>query len=186
MRVERDVKRPGSEKLSGCCLSSATTRAVDDDVTTNPEWRAGTVFGLTDCDVCVLEALPVHFAEMQPVFKDICLTLDDFGMFMRRCAEKHHNMTTPRRMLVGSYRGDKILLAAPLLRWCLDYGLYESHVYHVIEYDPIPCFRRFGDAMSTARRDGDVHSHKAIIADTMKFPGNTGLRKDHHQRGPTS
>ena len=31
--------------------------------------------------------------------------------------------------------------------------------------------------MSTARREGDVHSHKAIIADTMKLLGNSGYGK---------
>ena len=30
--MERDEKRSGCEKVSGCCISSATTRAVDDDV----------------------------------------------------------------------------------------------------------------------------------------------------------
>ena len=78
---------------------------------------------------------------------------------------------------VGSYRGDKILLATPLLRWYLVHGLEVLHVYQVIEYDPIPCFRRFGDAVSTARREGDVHRDKTIIADTMKLLGNSGYGK---------
>ena len=160
--------------------------------------RAGTVFGLIECDLCVPEALREHFAEMQPVFKNISLTRDDLVPFMRRYAEEHNIMATPRRMLVGSYRGDKILLASPLLRWYMDHGLevthvyqvveYDpvpcfrrfgdavstAHVYQVVEYDPVPCFRRFGDAVSTARREGDVHSHNAIIADTMKLLGNSG------------
>ena len=86
-------------------------------------------------------------------------------------------MTIPRRMLVGSYYGDKILLATPLLRWYLDHGLEVLHVYQVIEYDPIPCFRRFGDAVSEARREGDVHRDRAIITDTMKLLGNSGYGK---------
>ena len=32
MRVERDEKRFGREKVSGCCISTTTQRAVDDDV----------------------------------------------------------------------------------------------------------------------------------------------------------
>ena len=40
MRVERDEKRSGREKVSGCYLSTTTPRAVDDDVATNPERRA--------------------------------------------------------------------------------------------------------------------------------------------------
>ena len=39
MRVERDEKRSGREKVSGCCLSATTPRAVDDDVATDPERR---------------------------------------------------------------------------------------------------------------------------------------------------
>ena len=139
--------------------------------------RAGTVFGLIECDICVPEALREHFAEMQPVFKNIRLTRDDLGPFMRRYAEEHNIMATPRRMLLGRYRGDKILLATPLLRWYMDHGLEVTHVYQVVEYDPVPCFRRFGDAVSTARREGDVHSHKAIIANTMKLLGNSGYGK---------
>ena len=111
------------------------------------------------------------------MFKNIRLTRDDLGPFMRRYGEEHNIMATPRRMLVGSYRGDKILLGTPLLRWYMDHGLEVTHVYQVVEYDPVPCFRRFGDAVSTARREGDVRSHKAIIADTMKLLGNSGYGK---------
>ena len=114
---------------------------------------------------------------MQPVFTNIRLTRDDLGPFMRRYAEEHDIMTTPRRMLVGSFHGDKILLATPLLRWYLEHGLEVTRVYQVVEYTPIPCFRWFGDAVSTARREGDVHPHKAIIADTMKLLGNSGYGK---------
>ena len=117
----------------------------------------GTVFGMIECDIRVPEELREYFAEMQPVFKNIRLMREDLGPFMRRYAETHNIMTTPRRMLVGSYYGDNILLATPLLRWYLDHGLEVLHVYQVIEYDPIPCFRRFGDAVSKARREGDVH-----------------------------
>ena len=90
----------------------------------------------------------------------------------RSCADTPRSTTSRRlRLPVGNYRGDKILFATPLLRWYMDHGLEVSHVYQVVEYYPIPCFRRFGDAVSTARREGDVHSHKAIIADTISCWG---------------
>ena len=139
--------------------------------------RAGTVFGMIECDIRVPEELREYFAEMQPVFKNIRLMREDLGPFMCRYAEAHNIMTTPRRMLVGSYYGDKILLATPLLRWYLDHGLEVLHVYQVIEYDPIPCFRQFGDAVSKARREGDIHRDRTIIADTMKLLGNSGYGK---------
>ena len=37
MRVERDETRSGRKTVSGCCISPTSTRAVDDDVTTDPE-----------------------------------------------------------------------------------------------------------------------------------------------------
>ena len=137
--------------------------------------RDGTIFGLFGCDVSVSITLHGHFSEMQPVFKNTRLTRDDLGPFMRRYAEEHI-MTTPRRMLVG-----KILLAMPLLRWYMEHGLEVTRVYQVVEYTPIPCFRRFGDPVSTARREGDVHPHKAIIADTMKLLGKTITNVDRHR-----
>ena len=40
MRVERDETRSGRKTVSGRCISTTTTRAVDDDVATDPERRA--------------------------------------------------------------------------------------------------------------------------------------------------
>ena len=50
-------------------------------------------------------------------------------------------------------------------------------MYQVIEYEPDPCFRRFGESVSAARRAGDEDPDKAIIADTMKLLGNSGYGK---------
>ena len=52
-----------------------------------------------------------------------------------------------------------------------------THDYQVIDYDLISCFRRFGDALSTAWRERDVYPHKAIIVDTMTLLGNSGYGK---------
>ena len=43
--------------------------------------------------------------------------------------------------------------------------------------EPNPCFRRFGESVSTARRAGDEDPDEAIIADTMKLLGNSGYGK---------
>ena len=137
----------------------------------------GTLFGMVECDVRVPEHLQDHFAEMQPIFKNTTVTRDDMGPFMRQYAEEHNILTKPRRMLVGSYRGDKILLTTPLLRWYIAHGLVVDHVYQVVEYEPKPCFRNFGESVSTARRNGDVDPDKAIIADTMKLLGNSAYGK---------
>ena len=110
----------------------------------------GTLFGMVECDVRVPDNLREHFAEMQPIFKNTTVTRDDIGPFMRQYAEEHDIMSAPRRMLVGSFHGDKILLATPLLRWYLAHGLVVDRVYQVVDYEPNPCFRRFGESVSAA------------------------------------
>ena len=137
----------------------------------------GTLFGMIECDVHVPPELRPYFSEMQPIFKNATVTLDDIGPYMRQYAEENDIMSTPRRMLIGSYRGDNILLTTPLLRWYIAHGLVVDHVYQVIEHEPKPCFQNFGDSVSAARRAGDADPDKAIIADTMKLLGNSAYGK---------
>ena len=137
----------------------------------------GTLFGMIECDIHVPPELRPYFSEMQPIFKNANVSRDDIGPYMRQYAEEHDILTKPRRMLVGSYRGDKILLTTPLLRWYIAHGLVVDHVYQVIEYEAKPCFQQFGDSVSAARRAGDADPDKAIIADTMKLLGNSAYGK---------
>ena len=51
--------------------------------------RDGTRIVLIECDVSVPITLHAHFSEIQPVFKNIRLTRNDLGPFMRRYAEEH-------------------------------------------------------------------------------------------------
>ena len=88
---------------------------------------------------------------------------------MKAHAEEHDIMAQPRRSLIGSMKGGKILLATPLLKWYLAHGLEVTKVYQVIEHTAKPCFKPFGDAVSDARWEGDADPNKAIIADTMKL-----------------
>ena len=137
----------------------------------------GTLFGMIECDIHVPPELRPYFSEMQPIFKNANVSRDDIGPFMRNYAEEHDIMSTPRCMLVGSYRGEKILLTTPLLQWYLAHGLVVDRVYQVVDYEPNPCFQRFGESVSAARRNGDVDPDKSIIGDTMKLLGNSAYGK---------
>ena len=111
----------------------------------------------------------VDLREMCPIFKNTNISREDIGEFMKAYAEEHGIIAQPRRSLIGSMKGDKILLATPLLKWYLEHGLEVTKVHQVIEFTPEPCFKSFGDAVSDARRAGDADPNKAIIADTMKL-----------------
>ena len=133
------------------------------------EVRYERLFGCVGVDICVPDHLKEKFSEMCPIFKNVEISRDDIGDFMKAYAEEHNIMAQPCRSLIGSMKGKKILLATPLLKWYLEHGLEVTKVHQVIEFTPEPCFKPFGDAVSDVRRAGDADPSKAIIADTMKL-----------------
>ena len=139
--------------------------------------RNDTFFGLVECDIEVPQHLRKHFSEMAPIFKNINISLNDIGEMMRDYAIENKLMSQPRRSLIGSYIGEKVLLATPLLKWYLDHGLTVTKIYQVAEYQPKACFQQFGENVSQARPNGDSDPDQAIIADTMKLLGNSGYGK---------
>ena len=111
VRNESDVKTflaPSMAHLGRWTMTQQQTLAAVVD---------GTLFVMVECDVRVPEELQDYFSEMQPVFIRY-----DIGPFMRQYAEEHDILSKPRVLLVGSFRGVKILLATPLLRWYLAHG----------------------------------------------------------------
>ena len=124
---------------------------------------------------------------MCPIFKNTEISRADIGDFMKSYAEEYNIMTHPRRSLIGSMKGEKILLATLLLKWHLERGLEVTEVHQVVEFTSEPCFKPFGDAVSDARRAGDADPRRAIIADTMRlvsffvsfFGGLQGKEKRH-------
>ena len=96
---------------------------------------------------------------------------------MYEYAEKNKLLTQPRRTLVGSFFGEKNLLATPLVKWYLEHGLVVHNVTLIIEYTPKQCFKQFGEQVSNARRQGDLDSSQSILADTFKLLGNSAYGK---------
>ena len=95
---------------------------------------------------------------------------------MKAYAEENNIMAQPRRSLIGSMKGEKILLATPLLKWYLEHGLEVTKVHQVIEFTPEPCFKPFGDAVSDARRAGDADPSKHDeIGKFVRIQGKLGV-----------
>ena len=63
----------------------------------------GNYFGAAVCDVNVPENLKPYFAEMPPVFKNVKVTIDDVGDYMKNVCQNLGEFKTQRRSLVGSY-----------------------------------------------------------------------------------
>ena len=135
------------------------------------------LFGVIECDIEVPSHLKDYFSEMPPIFKNCIVSKEDIGPHMRDFSDENGLMSQPRRTLIGSLRGDKIMLITPLVKWYLDHGLQITKVYEVIEYQPKSCFTEFGKKVVDARRAGDVDPHQAIVAETMKLIGNSAYGK---------
>ena len=131
--------------------------------------RDNTLFGFVECDLHVPDHLKPTFAECPPIFKNTTVSRDDIGPTMATYAEANGILTQPRRMLIGSMFGEKILIGTPLLRWYLEHGLVVTKIYQVMEFRPSRCFRPFADRVTTARREGDTDPAKALIGETMKL-----------------
>ena len=99
------------------------------------------------------------------------------GPFMCEYAVKNKLLTRPCSTLVGSFFGEKIILAAPLVKWYLKHRLVVDNVTLIIEYTPKQCFKQFGEQVSNARRQGDLDSSQSILADTFKLLGNSTYGK---------
>ena len=168
----RDMKKTNRELQR--FIATEVRRLLDQVKVMSPERilsevRNERLFGCVEVDIRVPDHLKEKFSEMCPIFKNTEISRDDIGDFMKAYAEEHNIMAQPRRSLIGSMKGEKILLATPLLKWYLEHGLEVTKVHQVIEFTPEPCFKPFGDAVSDARRAGDADPSKAIIADTMKL-----------------
>ena len=81
------------------------------------------LFGVVECDIRVPDHLKAKFSEMCPIFKNTEISREDIGEFMQAFAEEQNIMPQPRRSLIGSYFGERILLATPLIKWYLEHGL---------------------------------------------------------------
>jgi G:T-mismatch repair DNA endonuclease (very short patch repair protein) len=129
-------------------------------------------FGLIECDISVPENLHDHFSEMCPIFKNALVTRDHLSSSMKSFAEKNGLLKSPQRMLIGSLHGEQILLLTPLAKWYLSHGLKITKIHQIVQYIPQKCFERFGYSVCDARREGDVDSSEALLADTSELIGS--------------
>ena len=148
--------------------------------------KDGSFFGLIECDIAVPDHLTDKFSEMCPIFKNTLVGREQLGDGMRELAEEKGYLKRASRMLIGSLRGDRVLLFSGLARWYLQHGLVISEIYQLVEYHPRALFKDFGESVSQARREGDADPDKKILADTSKLIGNscygkTIVNKDKHR-----
>lgn len=144
-------------------------------------------FGLVECDIRTPDDLKGRFSEMAPVFKHASVGREHTEGCMRRWLEREDKLTRPQPTLIGSTRGERVLLLSRLLRWYLAHGLVVDVVHQAVEFQPAATFRAFGESVSEARRRGDVDPDQQLLATTSKLAGNSAYgktitNKDRHRQ----
>ena len=137
--------------------------------------QEGTFFGALEVDIDTPPHLRDKFSEMTPIFKNVAIERSQVGEHMQDFAEQHDTMTTPRRALIGSYKGDKILLGTPLLKFYLDQGLVVSRVHRAVQWRSHPWLEPFAAFVSTSCRAVDANPNQKILGETAKLVGNVGF-----------
>ena len=136
--------------------------------------RSGSIFGLVKVDIYTPDWLKPRLAEFPPIFKNCEVGRENISPFMRAYCEKANVLKKPSRLLISSFRADRIMLITPLLKYYLDLGLQVTKVHFVVEFpDHKPCFQEFADRVCDARRQGDKDPDSDIIANTFKLTGNS-------------
>ncbi|XP_033729708.1 uncharacterized protein LOC117318890 [Pecten maximus] len=114
-----------------------------------------------------------YFSEMAPIFCNTDIPFSAIGEHMKEHVRRNKLSDKPRRLLIGGMAARKMLIATPLLKWYIEHGMQVDHIYQVVEYTPMACFREFVTDVTDARRRGDDDKMSAVIANTMKLIGNS-------------
>lgn len=118
--------------------------------------RNGSLYGFVECNIKVPDNLRYHFADNPPIVKNIELSSEHLGDRMADYGRAHSHLSPPHRSLIGSLKGEKMLLLTDLQAWYLEHGLVVTKINQVVEYKVGTPFIRFGESVSAVRRQGDI------------------------------
>jgi len=86
------------------------------------EILADNIFGVAECDVSVPENLKHKYSQFPPVFKNVNVSINDVGPYMKELCQKSGYLSTPRRTLISSFFGEEVVLTTDQIKWYLQNG----------------------------------------------------------------
>jgi len=86
-------------------------------------------------------------------------------------------MKKPRKALINSFWGRRILISSQLLQWYLKHGVQVTKIHQCLEFKPKRCLERFMLEIADHRRKADENAAYKPIADQWKLAGNSGYGK---------
>ena len=120
-----------------------------------------------------------YYEEQTPIFKNIEINEKDIGDYTRNQLKIRDQKYKKGKKLIGSYKGEKIVLMSPQIKWYLqqEHPLKITKVHMGVAYDNHESFTSFVNDVSNARRDAEIDPTLEIIGETMKLFGNSAYGK---------
>ena len=134
---------------------------------------SGRIFGVLECDIDFPSNLREQYANFPPIFKNVNVSRDDIGPFMKGYAEQHGLLKKERRMLISSFHQTGGMFITPLIQFYVKLGANITNIRQFVEYTPEKCFKPFVQSVVNARREGDQNKSSAVLAETMKLLANS-------------
>ena len=94
------------------------------------------LFGNVQCDLIVPDELKPTFSNFPPIFKNIDVSRNDIGEYIKNYAEENDLLKNPQRMLISSFNLENGTIITPLLNFYLNLGLQCTKIYRFVEYTP--------------------------------------------------
>ena len=135
--------------------------------------RNETLFGYVQCDLSVPDELKAKFSNFPPIVKNIDVTRNKIGEFMKTYAEENDLLKQPQKMLISSFKLTNGTFITPLFKFYLDLGLQCTKVHRLVQYTLRKVFNNFVQSVVDTRRAGDENPLSGVVAETMKLLGNS-------------
>ena len=113
-------------------------------------FRENKLFGAVICDVCVPDNKNDQFAETPPIYKNVEITNQDVGEYMKDLYVALDEFKTPLIPLISSYFGKNIMLTSSLLQWYLLHGLIVENITAFVQYKLVACLELFSKEVAEA------------------------------------
>ena len=96
----------------------------------------GSLYGFLFVDIETPEHLKEKLADFPPIIKNTDISRADIGLYMEKIAEKFGYLKKPKRYLISSYFGEKILINSEMAKFYLDLGLKITRIYEFVQFYP--------------------------------------------------
>ena len=105
---------------------------------------------------------------------------------MAKIADERGFLKKPKRTLISSHFGVKVLVNTDMAKYYLEKGMKITRIYEFIQFHPEKCFEKLADEISDNRREADIDISKNVLGMTSILTGNslysaTLLNKEKHR-----